>query len=132
MKPFYKDHLCQAVCGMTVRDLLNRASDNVGAHTSRMNFDTPRSDGDKLVDRLNTFNTLAFQVPLLPLADFELYDAADKFRMWEEQVHPRAEFPRHEAYWGPAYNRIDAAYAADNSQELRSAVQELVDKIMHD
>ncbi|HLD05318.1 MAG TPA: hypothetical protein VJG90_06380 [Candidatus Nanoarchaeia archaeon] len=88
------------------------------------------TEEEKLVEGWTIFMNTSFQVPLLPTAD--LYAAFSQYRDWERHVHPRSEFPSHQKYWEPAYERIQQAHDEGDENALQTSITELVDMILHD
>ncbi|HIG97154.1 MAG TPA: hypothetical protein HA230_02310 [Candidatus Aenigmarchaeota archaeon] len=130
---FYKADFCRAVTGHTDSELRGIVSrDYIDPVTKSRGFDMPRSGGDVFVDRFALFMGTTFQFPLVDLPRDQLYEIFQRFRTYEEEVHPRREFSNHDAFYAPLYRDIEAAYQTGDVEELKGAISALVDGIVHD
>lgn len=130
---FYKDDLCQALCGRTVSELLSGISTGyVHPVQNRILRDQPLNEGEKLLERQDIFMATEFRLPIKPLSMDELYGFFCKFRDWERHVHPRGQFSLHRDYWEPTYDQIELAHEEGDETGLKEGIVALIDQILHD
>lgn len=133
---FSKSDFCKAVTGYTdseLRQLVTESYVNpLDQRLAEIGRDEPRTVNDEFGERFSIFMHATFRIPLRDMPSEELYQAFRKHRAFEEYIHPREQFPLHKKYWGPIYQRLEDAHQAEDEQELKEGIQDLVDKILHD
>lgn len=134
-KRFWREGFCKAVTGYTRDQLLgfiNREYiDHMVEHLEKKKAkynprDTPRGPADESADRMLIFANSKFRADLSGIPAEELYQAFVKFKEYVDYIG-------HEPSWGPEiYRKIEEAHQKRNETELKGAIIELVDEIIHD
>lgn len=62
----------------------------------------------------------------------ELYGHFTNYRDWERRIHPTDTHSLHREYWEPCYRKVEEAHASGDETELKTAISNLVDAIIHD
>lgn len=131
---FYKDELCLAVSGLTQHELLAISDKNfVTPIDKSLSFgrDAPRNESDELVDKHWIFMHTRIMIPLLKIPVSKLYEAVERFRKFEQYVHPQKDSSQR-AYFDPSYEKIEEAHREGDEVGTRAAILDLIDKILHD
>lgn len=134
---FYKDDLCLAVTGFTQSELFAMIDgDFIIPTDTNLQFgfgrDVPRDKSDKLVDRFELFMNTRIMIPLRQIPVSKLYEMAERFRRYEQYVHPQENSGNQREYYDPSYEKIKKAYREGDEVGIKVAILDLIDKILHD
>lgn len=88
---------------------------------------------DEIVNRFELFMNSEFNLPLLKIPVSEMYDAFERFRDWERDVHPRDDeaWVGSALYWEPIYKRIEDEWNNGNENGVKEGINQLIDYILH-
>lgn len=117
-----KSKFCEVVCGRNLDELRELVEADITEKGQSITYES--------------FMNSHIKVDLLGLTPRELYLAFEAFRRYEQKIHPRKNpnNSRYGEHYGQTYREIENAYSygQQNPNLLKSAVIELVDKVVHD